>query len=64
MEDRGAEGRPEIWNLVAPLRREAVFAQRLVLGADLDALLDIRCQAQAPGSPEAVSGERLEAIER
>src|SRR5712691_9851738 len=47
----------------APLGDEAVLAQRLILGANLDALLDVGGKTQTAGAPESIAGERLQADE-
>src|SRR5437762_8001775 len=49
--------------IFAPLHREAVLPQRLVLSLDLDALLDIRRESQAADATKRVAGDRLEAVE-
>src|SRR5207244_5725124 len=64
MEDGAAEVRPQVRELVEPFSLEAVFAQRLVLAADLDAFFDVGREAQAAGSPEGASGQRLQPVER
>ena len=50
--------------IVDPLRLDPVLAQRLVLAADLLALLLVGGEAKAPGPAERVAGELLHAVER
>ena len=62
MEDRAGEAPAE--RLVDPLRREAVLAQPRVLDRQGITFLPVGGQAQAPGPPECVAGQRLDAVER
>jgi hypothetical protein len=54
----------EAGELVEPLDAEAVVAQRLVLGADLLALLLVDGEAVAAGTAKRIPGERLDPVER
>src|SRR5919201_144006 len=63
MEDGAAKVRPQLVELVAPVRVEAVVAQRLVLRLNLDALLRVGRDAQAARAAERPAAERLEAVE-
>ena len=55
MEDRAAEVRPEMVQLVAPLGGEAVLAQRLVLRSDLDSLLVVGRKPQAAAASKRIA---------
>jgi hypothetical protein len=63
MEDRTAEVRPEMRELVAPLGLEAVLGQCLVLTTDLELLLDVRRETQAAGAAKRVAVKRLQPVE-
>src|SRR5258705_9585006 len=63
MEDRAAELRPQMRQLVAPLGIEPVLVQRFVFQADLVAFLVVGSQAQAACAAEGVSGNCLEPVE-
>src|SRR5262249_39888353 len=64
MEDRGGEPAGQRWReLVWPLDCEAVGAQRLVLGLELTALVDVCGEPQAAGAAEGIPSELREPVE-
>ena len=64
MEDRAVEpAAKRVRQLVAPLGREAVLAEGLVLGLELGPLGGIGGQPQASGAPEGVARQLLEPVE-
>ena len=64
MEDRAVEpAAKRVRQLVAPLGREAVLAEGLVLGLELAPLGGIGGQPEAAGAAEGVAGQRLEPVE-
>ena len=64
MDDAALEAAGQLaGQIVDPFRLETVLAQRLVLGADLTALLVVRGEAEAAGAAKRVAAERLHAVE-
>ena len=61
MEDRAVEA---VQRIVEPLGVDAVLAERLVLAADLLALLLVGGETQAAGPTERVAAEFIDPIER
>ncbi len=65
MEDRAeVEAVERRRELVDPLDREAVLAQRVVLAAKRGALRLVGGEPEAPDAPERVARKRLDAVER
>src|SRR5262249_58460234 len=64
MEDRPAEVRAEVRELLAPLDGEPIVPERFVLGANLDALLRVRGEPEAARPLEGVACERLHPVDR
>src|SRR5207302_3570066 len=62
--DRAVERAQMRRQVVDPLGGDPVLAHRLVLGADVLALLLVRGEPQAAVTRQRVAGERLHAVER
>jgi hypothetical protein len=64
MENRAVEAsRQGLREVATPFNREAVFAQRLVLGHELRSLVGVDGQSEAACPTEGVAGQLLEPVE-